>query len=419
MSTIPLPATQTRTIKVLIAEDEPVSRRLLENYLVKWGYAVSAACDGAEAWRMFQQEEFPLVISDWNMPEVDGLELIRRIRAQPRPFFVYAMLLTARSQKEYVVAGMEAGADDFLAKPFDREELRVRLREGERIIGLERSLAEQNRALRDTQAALVQSEKLAGLGHLAAGMAHEINNPIAFVSGNLAVLRRDSQAMLELIDHYQALRAAPPAEQAARLAEIERLEQELDLPFVHGSLGRLFDKSREGLQRVGEIVRNLRDFARLDEAEFNDVDLNAAIASTVEMLRHEAGAKDVQLSTRLQDSPTLQGHPAKLNQLLLNLLLNAIQACDRGGHVAVRTRIEGSHLVLEIEDDGTGISAENLPRIFEPFFTTRPVGQGKGLGLAISYGIVHDHGGTIEVDSQLGRGSTFRVRMPLQATAGA
>lgn len=143
-------------MKVLIADDDSVSRRLLQNYLQKWGYEVTVTENGAEAWRMFEQEEFPIVLSDWMMPEIDGLELIQRIRASSRPNYVYTILLTARSQKEDLVKGMEAGADEFVSKPFDKDELRVRIRAGERIIKLEMALKEQNRALREAQEALLR-----------------------------------------------------------------------------------------------------------------------------------------------------------------------------------------------------------------------------------------------------------------------
>ncbi len=143
-------------MKILIADDDPVSRRLLQSYLQKWGYEVAVAVNGTEAWRLFEQEEFPIVISDWMMPEMDGPELIRRIRASARPNYVYAILLTARSQKDDLVEGMEAGADDFVSKPFDRDELHVRLRAGERIVKLERALEDQNKALREAQAALLK-----------------------------------------------------------------------------------------------------------------------------------------------------------------------------------------------------------------------------------------------------------------------
>ncbi len=391
-------------MKVLIAEDDPISRLLLQGHLARWGHEVTAATTGAEAWRLFEAGTYPLVVSDWMMPEMDGPELVRRIRAAQRPGYVYVILLTARAQKADVVQGMEAGADDFVTKPFDREELRVRVRAGERIVQLEQTLADQNKALREAQAALVQSEKLASLGRLAAGVAHEINNPIAYVSNNLVVLRRDMQAALEALDAYRDGDAA-----AAR-----RIEEEADLGYFRTHFVRTCDKTLEGLQRVRDIVRNLRDFARLDEAEFKEADLNAAVASAVEILRHEIKQKEIRLETDFRPLPPVLCHPGKVNQVFLNLLANAVQACDRGGSVTARTRAEGDGVVVEVQDNGSGIRPEHKARLFEPFFTTKPVGQGTGLGLSVSFGIVRDHGGTIEVESEVGRGSTFRVRLPLK-----
>jgi signal transduction histidine kinase len=400
-------------MKVLIADDEAVSRLMLQRFLESWGHEVAAAADGARAWELFERSDFSVVISDWIMPEVDGLELIRRIRACPRPGYVYVILLTAKTQKEDVVRGIEAGADDFVSKPFDREELRARLRAGERILQLERTLAEQNRALRQAQAAMVQSEKLASLGQLAAGVAHEINNPITYVTNNLVVLQRDGLAVLDLLTRYSQARArlaqADP-EQAAALAAVE---EEIDLDYVRQNLPRQFETSLKGLERVRDIVRNLRDFARLDEAEFKEVDVNAALQTTGEILRHEFKLKSVRLETDFQELASILGHPVKINQVFLNLILNAIQACAPGGTIVVRTRPDGDQGVLvEVADNGCGIRPEHLPHIFEPFFTTKPVGQGTGLGLSVSYGIVRDHGGTIDVESQAGQGSTFRVRLP-------
>jgi signal transduction histidine kinase len=391
-------------MKVLIAEDDPISRALLQGHLQKWGHDVTAATTGGEAWRLFEAGSYPLVVSDWMMPEMDGPELVRRIRACPRSGYVYVILLTARAQKADVVLGMEAGADDFVTKPFDREELRVRLRAGERIVQLEHTLAEQNLALREAQAALVQNEKLASLGRVAAGVAHEINNPIAYVTNNVTVLRRDMQAALEVLDAYAAGRAA----EAARIGE------ETDLAYFRAHFGRTCDKTLEGLQRVRDIVRNLRDFARLDEAEFKEADLNAALDSAVEILRYEIKNKDIRLEKDLRPLPPVPCHSGKINQVFLNLLANAVQACERGGRVTARTRAEGDGVVIEVEDNGSGIRPEHRARLFEPFFTTKPVGQGTGLGLSVSFGIVRDHGGAIEVESEVGRGSTFRVRLPLR-----
>jgi signal transduction histidine kinase len=401
-------------MKVLVAEDEAVSRHLLQSYLRQWGHEVVLAADGAEAWRLFHQGAYPLVLSDWVMPEMDGLELIRRIRARPAGAYVYIILLTAKTEKQDVIAGMEAGANDFVSKPFDQGELRARLRAGERIIELEQTLAEQNRALREAQAALVQTEKLASLGQLAAGIAHEINNPIAYVANNLAVLRRDVPAVIQLLDAYRSgrelLRAAAPD----LLAETQRLEEEVDLSYVRDSLPRLFERSLEGLKRVRDIVRNLRDFARLDEADFKEADLNAALQSTLEIIAHELKKNTLQVRTEFGDLPAVLCHPGKVNQVFLNVLLNAVQASGPGGLIEVRTQADetAAGIVVEIQDHGCGIKPEHLSHLFDPFFTTKPVGQGTGLGLSVGYGIIRDHGGAIEVESEVGRGTLFRIRLP-------
>jgi two-component system NtrC family sensor kinase len=428
-------------MKILIAEDDPVARRLLQSHLERWGHEVVAARDGAEAWRLFEGDDFRLVISDWMMPELDGVDLIRRVRSCPQSGYVYAILVTARAEKEDLVQGMEAGADDFLTKPCDREELRVRLRAGERILRLEQTLAEQNRALRETQSALVQSEKLASLGQLAAGVAHEINNPIAYVSNNLAVLQRDALAVMRLLETYREGGKSLAQAEPQLAAAAAQMEEEIDLAYIQENLARQFEKSREGLQRVRDIVRNLRDFARLDEAEFKEADLNAALESTVEILRYEVKKKAIRVETQFAALPPVLCHPGKINQVFLNLLMNAIQACEEGGVIEIRTRIEAApgsrrqapgeratsqpgawrlepgaeDVVIEIEDNGCGIRPEDRPHLFEPFFTTKPVGQGTGLGLSVSYGIIRDHGGEIQVESELGRGSVFRVRLPVRA----
>jgi signal transduction histidine kinase len=410
-------------MKVLIAEDDPVSRRLLQSYLQQWGHEVTAAPDGAAAWKLFGEGDFPLVLSDWVMPEMDGLELIRQIRGRPIGAYVYIILLTAKSQKQDVIEGLEVGANDFVSKPFDRGELRVRVGAGERIIKLEQTLAEQNRALRETQAALVQSEKLASLGQLAAGMAHEINNPIAYVSNNLAVLRRDVPAALEVLDRYRAGRDLLRNVAPDLVAETERLEEAIDLPYIRDSLPRLFERSLDGLKRVRDIVKNLRDFARLDEADFKEADLNAALQSTLEIAAYEIRKSAIQLRTFLGELPPVLCHPGKINQVLLNILMNAIQASPPGGIIEARTRLDetapAGGVVVEVQDNGCGIRPEHRQRIFDPFFTTKPVGQGTGLGLSVSYGIIRDHGGSIEVESEVGRGTLFRIRLPRRPTCPA
>ena len=406
-------------MRVLIAEDALVSQRLLQRHLQLWGYEVVAASNGAEAWQCFMEENFPIVISDWMMPEMDGLELVRRIRADDRPGYVYIILLTARSQTADLVEGLEAGADDFVTKPLERNVLRARLRAGERIIDLEQTLARQNRELRETQAALMQSEKLASLGQLAAGVAHEINNPLAYVTNNLVVLQRDMQAAMEVLNTYRKGRESLRRMDQGLAAEAARMEEAIDFPYIQEHFVRDFEASLQGIQRVQDIVGNLRDFARLDEAALKAVDLNEGLASAMEIARFELKQKAIRLETQCQELPPVQCHPSKLNQVFLNLLMNAVHASPTGSVITLRTRVRPDDAVeVEVEDTGHGISPEHLPHIFEPFFTTKPVGQGMGLGLSVCYGIIRDHGGTIEVDSTLGRGTVFRVRLPLHSQRG-
>jgi len=180
-------------MKVLVADDDPVSRRLLETYLARWDYEATVATNGAEAWALFQKDDFPLVLTDWMMPEMDGVDLVRKIRASDRGTLCYAILVTSKSQKEDLVEGMEAGADDFVSKPFDRDELRVRLREGERTVRLERTLADQNLALREAQAALEEHKKRGQPSQASSG-AREAAQLLIDIIAPLAMIRDDLDA---------------------------------------------------------------------------------------------------------------------------------------------------------------------------------------------------------------------------------
>ncbi len=399
-------------MKVLVAEDSKVMRRLLVGYLSQWDYDVVECADGEEAWQQFQADSFSIVLSDWMMPNLDGLELTRRIRASQRPGYCYLILLTAKTDKEDLITAMEAGADDFLVKPYDREELRVRIREGERIIRLEHELVEQNRQLRETQAALVESEKLASVGQLAAGMAHEINNPIAFVTNNLAVLRRDLGEIVTLVDAYeqarQYLHDAPP-ELMERLA---RIESDCDFAWLREHLPKLLQSSTDGLTRVRDIITTLRDFARLDQATQDDVQLSRAIDTTLEVLKHEIDARQLVVNTAMQEVQTISGRGDRINQVIYNVLLNAIQASPEGSSIAVRLFPVADGARIEVEDSGCGMDQETQRRVFEPFFTTKPVGSGTGLGMSVSYGIVRDHGGIMSIESQLNCGTKVTIDLP-------
>jgi signal transduction histidine kinase len=335
--------------------------------------------------------------------------------------------LRLRAEHAEALAALRRGRDELEARVAERTSALARAYAQARELAddLDRRAASERRAhegLKEAQARLVQSEKLAALGQLVAGVAHEINNPLAFVLNNAAVLRRDVGALRELLRLYQEeadrLAAGRPGAFAAARAHAEQTDAAYTLANLDGVLAR----SEDGLKRIRQIVDGLRDFARLDGRDLQEADLNAGVASTLNLVRGRAAKQGVRLQTELGPLPRVLCYPAKVNQVVLNLLSNALDACPAGGTVAVRTGPAEGGVALHVADSGPGIEAAVLPRIFDPFFTTKPVGRGTGLGLSISHGIVADHGGRIEVQSRPGHGAQFTVYLPLkpprQAAAG-
>jgi signal transduction histidine kinase len=260
----------------------------------------------------------------------------------------------------------------------------------------------------DAQQQLLQSEKMAAIGQLAAGVAHEINNPVGFVNSNLGTLKAYVTQLLNIISAYEG--GTPDDITTARKAA--------DIEFLREDLPSLVAESQEGLNRVTKIVKDLKDFSHVDHAEAHQAcDLNAGLESTLNVVWNELKYK-AEVIRELGDIPPVNCVPAQINQVFMNLLVNAAQAIEQQGKIFVRSGMENQHVWFEIEDTGTGMSEEVRNRIFEPFFTTKPVGKGTGLGLSISYDIiVKKHGGRMDVTSTLGKGTCFRIWLPLQASA--
>ncbi len=263
------------------------------------------------------------------------------------------------------------------------------------------------------QARVAQSEKLASLGMLSAGVAHEINNPLAYIANNLAVLDRDSRFLLDLLALYEQGRPELQAARPELLGRVDHLADEFDLAYVKENLGRLLDSTRQGVKRVADIVQNLRGFARLDRARDDQADVHEAIREALEMIRGRLVRRGIAVEERFGEVPPVAGSPAQLNQVFLNLMVNALQAIEEthraDGRIAITTGAVDGEVTVEVADNGCGIPDDVLPHIFDPFFTTKGVGDGTGLGLSITHGMVHDHGGRLEVDSILGQGTRFRV----------
>lgn len=273
-------------------------------------------------------------------------------------------------------------------------------------------LAKAMDAMRSAQSQLVQAEKLAGLGQMVAGVAHEINNPLSFVANNVAVLQRDFASIKQLLEMYKEAEAVLGRECADVMSRVKQIADEIDLPYTISNLDELLVRSREGLRRIQQIVKDLRDFARLDEGEIKEADVNAGVQTTANIILGRAKKRQVQVDLKLGDIPAVNCYPAKVNQVVMNLLSNAIDASPPNETVTVTTRTEEGGVAIEVADHGTGVPPEIRERIFDPFFTTKPVGEGTGLGLSISYGIVKEHGGRIDLESETGNGTKFTVHLP-------
>lgn len=286
------------------------------------------------------------------------------------------------------------------------------MRAQEELVNNYRNMQVTNARLEEAQNQLLQSEKLASIGQLAAGVAHEINNPISFVNSNLGTLRRYAEQLLSLT---QAYAARDPDPEDIELAE---LKEAADLDFIAEDLPSLLDESEDGLSRVRKIVQDLKDFSRVDHADWQDADLNAGLESTLNVVMNEVKYRaDVQ--RHYGPLPPVRCLAGQLNQVFMNLIVNAAHAmpADRRGTITLSTRVavqdERDWACIEVADDGCGMTPEVQRRIFEPFYTTKPVGQGTGLGLSMAFSIVQKHGGRIEVQSAPGEGTRFRVWVPV------
>ncbi|HEU5116124.1 MAG TPA: PAS domain S-box protein, partial [Isosphaeraceae bacterium] len=279
-----------------------------------------------------------------------------------------------------------------------------------------RDLTERNRM----RAMLLQSEKLASIGLLSAGVAHEINNPLSFIANNLAVLDRDLNGLLALVSTYEQAHDVIETHAPEVATQLRQVTEDLDWDYVRDHLGRMLARTRDGVQRVASIVSNMRGLARTSRPVFEPASLADLVDSALEILHSRLRRSHIDLTMDRPTLPKVECVATQISQVILNLLVNALQAIEEshpsgGGHLHIRLREHRAGQILEIRDNGPGIPPESMPRLFDPFFTTKPVGEGTGLGLAISHGIVTGHGGNVEVESTPGEGSTFRVFLPEKA----
>jgi signal transduction histidine kinase len=450
---------------ILIVDDNPTNLEVLFDTLTGAGFEVAVASDGESALEQVAYQKPALILLDIMMPGISGFETCRCLKENPDTQGIPVIFTTALSDPENKIRGLALGAVDYITKPFYQEEVLARIRVHFKLCNLTVSLEQQNTILRSeveqrqkaetalrelnqelemridertselsatlyqlqqAQVHLVQTEKMSSLGQLVAGVAHEINNPVNFIIGNLKPASGYIQDLLKLLELYQS--DCPNAS-----TEIQEFSEQIDLPFLKTDLLKIFSSMQIGAERICQIVLSLRNFSRLDEAEIKLVDLHEGINSTLLILQHrlklKGGYPPIQIVKDYSNLPLIECYPGPMNQVFMNLLSNALDAIEEKdkernfeqikvcpSRICIRTeKFQNDSVLVSISDNGVGISEEKLSKVFDPFFTTKPIGKGTGLGLSISHQIVvKKHAGKIECFSAPEGGTEFQIQIPLR-----
>ena len=438
------PEGQMIQARVLVVDDDPILRTQIKHLASRFIAEIRVAADGEEGLTIWREWHPNVTITDIIMPRMNGLEMSRAIKGEDPTAQI--IIITADKDSDSLREAMEIGAERYISKPIDihllvdavakcvrdlqqTEELRLSRQVTSLTEALKTQLAEQQRTedalrkeksehlilidrLEEAHNQLLQSEKMASIGQLAAGVAHEINNPIGYVNSNLGALQSYVQKLLTLISAYEQNEPALPESTRDELAQ---LKADIDLDYLREDLGQLMNESLGGLQRVKRIVQDLKDFSHIGETEMQWSNLEQGMDSTLNVVWNELKYK-AEVIKEYGGLPDIECIPSQINQVFMNLLVNAAQAIRDKGCITIRTQATDTAVLIEISDTGSGIAPENLTRIFDPFFTTKPVGTGTGLGLSITHGIIRKHHGEIDVHSELGKGTTFHIRLPIRQT---
>jgi two-component system, NtrC family, sensor kinase len=400
--------------RILIVDDQTDNLRVLATVLGFAGYeTVNCLSDSREILGTFKEVNPDLILLDLHMPHVDGLAAMDQLATViPEDDYVPVLVLTGDSTSEAKEKALSHGAHDFLSKPLNRTEVQLRVKNLlqtrqlhlqlraqnaslEQRVRERTELAEElgrtNQKLRETQTHLIHSEKMAGLGQLVAGIAHEINNPLAFVLNNIFIVQ-------EILEKLAAEGNESSPGVSARVSKMQTQ--------IKGA--------QAGATRVKELVTKLRTFSRLDEGTIKTINIHESIDSVLLFLQHKTNGR-IEVERSYGEVEMLTCLAGELNQVLMNIIANAIDAIDASGgpgRITIATGQQNGDFVIRVRDTGKGIPEEIRNRIFEPFFTTKPIGQGTGLGLAISYGIMQAHQGSMEFSSEPGEGTEFVLKIP-------
>ncbi|MBP0018895.1 MAG: hybrid sensor histidine kinase/response regulator [Cyanobacteria bacterium SBLK] len=413
---------------ILIVDDTPTNLDVICETLEGAGFEIAIATSGKRALQQIEREIPDLILLDIMMPEMDGFETCQHLKTNPRTRGIPTIFMTALADAESKVKALNLGAVDYITKPFQETEVLARVKTHLKLSrltqNLEREVFQKTAELAASQLQLIQSEKMSALGNLVAGVAHEINNPVNFLQGNIDPARNYVGDLLSFIDFL--LEKCPKND-----PDIQEEMEAIDLEFTRADIFQLLDSMDVGIERIHEISNSLRIFSRQDFDRKVLFNLHEGIDSTLLILKHRIQANQQHPAIKIIKDygtiPDVECFPGQLNQVFMNIIANAIDAFDRANQdktyneikahshcITIQTKRKEEQIDIQIQDNGCGMNPETQKQIFEQGFTTKKVGKGTGLGLAIAHQIVMEkHGGTISCKSTLGQGTAFTISLPI------
>ncbi|HBA84754.1 MAG TPA: hypothetical protein DCZ95_11725 [Verrucomicrobia bacterium] len=411
--------------EILLVDDELDSVKPLIRMLEKEGCKTHYAADAAAALQVAEQEDCSLIVIDVILGRDNGFELFRQFRNRPRTAETPILFLSGVNQVDATIAGLNLGAGDFIMKPYNLREIAARIGLQLRLSDNEQLLKRRNQELskayedlRVAQAAAIHAEKLAAIGRLAAGIAHEMSTPLSFIISNLKTLGSYLEQVDRAILAYHNVAAACATHGdnlvvAGQASDAIELRRRLDLDTVLQELRDLSRDCVEGAEIIAKIADDLREFSREEYEDLVEADIHVLIDKALNLVRNELGAR-VRIQRDYGQVPPFYCIPGRIVQLLMIVLVNAAQAIDGEGTICLKSRAVDQQLLLTLSDTGHGIDAGILPHIFEPFYTTKPAELGTGLGLSIARKIVDFHDGTLSIRSEVGQGTEVEFVFPLR-----
>ncbi len=397
-----------KLIHILLVEDEQLAADLMIEILEAYGDGRFKICHSptlASTTECLKNNEIDIILLDLNLPDSLGLDGLKKLK--PHSLGSAIIVLTGVNDEDVAAQALKEGAQDFLLKSEVNGPLLLKAIR----YAIERKTFQDE--LKLTHAQMLQNEKMASIGQLAAGVAHEINNPMGFISSNLNSLNKYTAKISQFISTVSKEIEAGGNQQLS--AQFTKARKGLKVDFILDDIGSLIEESLDGANRVKQIVQGLRSFSRTDQQEKELSDINQVLENTIKMVWNELKYKTTVIK-EFQDLPRTVCFPQQLSQVFMNLLVNAAQAIEKQGEITIRTQNENNSIAINISDTGIGIPPGKQGRIFEPFYTTKEVGKGTGLGLSIVYDIVtQKHNGNISVQSTEGQGTTFTITLPVKS----